>query len=124
MHVKVCIRYLHCISWRLTHGPSVTCIFYNLCSRCHDHGAHTKGHQFLEIPTPEDADLLFNVSLKSRGRFQEAQSSLQPSEDLLPGNEVILGLRVYTDSTVEAKIEGQLRSVLFEFGSSLISKSL
>lgn len=71
---------------------SVSCIFYSLCSRCHDHGAHTKGHQFLEIPTPEDADLLFN-----------------PSEDLLPGNEVILGLRVYTDSTVEAKIEGQLR---------------
>jgi len=70
---------------------SVTCPHYNLCEVCYAHKAHTEGHRFLEIPTLAESALVFC------------------HDDMEQGNQVILGLKVYTNKTAGTKIEAQLR---------------
>ena len=91
---------------------SVTCPLYDLCEKCYAHGAHTEGHRFLKIPTLAESALVFCVSSIHPTLCVPMISNVcLQHDDMEPGNQVILGLKVYTNKTAGTKIEAQLRCV-------------
>lgn len=68
-----------------------SCPDYQLCARCVDAGVHQRDHVFMRIEQPGD--------------MQKMQRTSMPGD----GDDVVLGLRVYSHRDAPATIAGQLR---------------
>ncbi|KAG8982737.1 hypothetical protein FRB90_006589, partial [Tulasnella sp. 427] len=89
-HIFECDECGDQIKGTLYHCMESNCVYYTICEDCKKFDDHPAGHTFVKFPTPEDA-----------------QAIVEGQDD--DDGELVLGLRVYTQRTVPATVQGQIR---------------
>ncbi|KIJ56184.1 hypothetical protein M422DRAFT_219353 [Sphaerobolus stellatus SS14] len=74
-----------------TRWACLICSDYDVCDACHFKGVHQAEHQMLKLETPEDGE--------------DFVTNTKPGDD----DNVLLGLRIYTQRGAKVNISGQLR---------------
>lgn len=86
------------------------CRDYDLCEDCIASGAHNTDHTFLPIVTDADDTILSgDVSPVADSPIRRLTAQTQVENDYDLGNQVVIGLRVYTKREAPASVRSQRR---------------